>query len=105
MSDNSPVPLSTVQLVPEAKKKNIDLCIICQHKKDTQGCVKLAGTPDGRNIIQTSELLQDGLLISLSGCDLLKIKYHVKTCYARYKQSGKVHTQMQIFSKREATTE
>ena len=70
MSDNSPVPLSTVQLVPEAMKKNIDLCITCQHKKDTQESIKLTGTPDGRNtIVQTSELLQDGLLISLSDCD------------------------------------
>ena len=84
MSDNSPVPSSTVQLVLAAKKKNIDLCIICQHKKDAQRCIKLTGTTDGRNIIiQTSELLQDEFFISLSDCDLLKIKYHVKTFYAR----------------------
>ena len=105
MSDNSPVPSSAVQLVPEAKKST-DLCIICQHKKDTWRWIKLTGTPDGRNIIiQTSELLQDGPLISLSDCDLAKIKYHFKTCYARYKRSGKRHTQMQNSSKREATTE
>ena len=75
MSDKSPVESSAVQHVPEAKKKNIDLSIICQHKKDTQGCIKLTGTPDGRNIIiQTFELLQDGRLISLSDCDLFKTK-------------------------------
>ena len=84
MSDNSPVPSSTVQLVLAAKKKNIDLCIICQHKKDAQRCINLTGTTDGRNIIiQTSELLQDEFFISLFDCDLLKIKYHVKTFYAR----------------------
>ena len=60
VSNNSPVPSSTGQLVPEAKKKNIALCVIWQHKKNTQGCIKSTGTPDGRNIIiQTSELLQD----------------------------------------------
>ena len=51
--------------------------------------MKLTGTPGGRNIIiQTFEFLQGGLLISLSNCDLIKAKHHVKTCYARYKQSG-----------------
>lgn len=65
----------------------------------------MTGTPDGRNtIIQTSELLQDATF-SLSDCDLVKIKYNVKTCYARYNRSGKRHTQMQNSRKREATTE
>ena len=50
-------------------------------------------------------MLQDGLLISLSDCDLLKIKYDVKTCYARYKRSGERHTSMKHFRKREVTTE
>ena len=69
----------------KAKKKNTDLCINCQHKNDAQGCVKLTDTPDGRNsIMQTSDMLQDGLLISLSNYQLLKIKYHAKTCYGRY---------------------
>ena len=79
---------------------------ICQLKKDTQGCIKLTGTSDCRNIImQTSELLQDGLLISLSDCEMLKINYLVKTFYAKYRPSGERRAQMQIFRKREATTE
>lgn len=42
----------------------------CMYKKDAQGCIKSTGTPDGRNIIiQTSELVQDRLWISLSDCD------------------------------------
>ena len=32
MSDNSPGPSSTAQLVTKAKKKNIDLCMICKHR-------------------------------------------------------------------------
>ena len=55
--------------------------------------------------MQTSELLQDGLLISLSDCEMLKIKYLVKTFYAKYRPSGERRAQMQIFRKREATTE
>ena len=50
-------------------------------------------------------MLQDGLLISLSDYDLLKIRYHVKTCYVRHKQSVERCTQMQNSSKHEATTE
>ena len=45
-------------------------------------------------------MLQDWLLISLSDCDLLKIKYH-----ARYSRSGERNTQMQNSSTREATAE
>ena len=100
LSDNFPVPSST------------DLCTfeehwfmyICQLKKDTQGCIKLTGTSDGRNIIiQKSELLQDRLLISLFDCDMLKIKYLVQTFYAKYRRKGERGAQMQIFRKREAT--
>ena len=93
MSDNSPGPTSTVQLVPEAKKKNTDLCATCQHKKDTKGYIKITGAPDDRNItIRESELL-------------LKIKYHGKICYARYKRSAERHSQTQSFRKREVNTE
>ena len=77
---------------------------ICQLKKDTQGCIKLIGTSDGRNIIiQKSELLQDRLLISLFDCDLLEIKHLVQIFYAKYRRKGERRAQMQIFRKREAT--
>ena len=90
MSDSSPGLLSTVHLVPEAEKKGIDLCIIFQNKDLIVH----------RNIvIQAFELVQDGFLISLSDYDIHKIKYHVKPCYARYKQSSERHTQMQNSSK------
>ena len=42
----------------EARKRDIELCVICQRKKDAQGSLKLPSTPDGRHhIIQTFQLL------------------------------------------------
>ena len=52
-----------MQLVPNSKPLNLDLCVICQHVKDTKGSAKLTSTNDGQQtIINTSEKLQDGLV-------------------------------------------
>ena len=65
----------------------------------------MTGTLDDRNYFGDIWIAARWTLISLSNCDLLKIKYHVKTCHTRYKRSGERHTQMQNSSKREATTD
>ena len=81
---SSPSFSSFVQLVSEKKKRNINLCIICQCWKDVKGSTKLTGTPEGRNhVILTPRTLQDEFLFGLTDADLLHIKYHVKSCYAR----------------------
>ena len=79
MSRSSPGSSSFVQPVPEKKKRNINLCIICQGNKDVKGNTKLTSTPESRNhIILTSQTLQDEFLFGLTDADLLNIKYHVK---------------------------
>ena len=87
MSNNSPGPSSTVQLMPEARSKNVKLCIICQRVKDNQGNSNITSTEEGRNVlIQTSQSLQDDLIKNLAEVDLSNIQYHVKTCYSTYKK-------------------
>ena len=105
MSDSSPGPSQSILLVSEARKRDSQLCIICQRKKDAQSSTKLTSTPDGRRvIIQTSQLLQDELLIGLSDTERLQMKYHVKSCYARYKRIGARQTQKETPAKRDAAT-
>ena len=85
MSDEPETLPTPFKLPSSSKQKNSDLCIICQKLKGSQGCTKLTSTVDGRSkIIVTSMLLNDKLL-RLSSNELSEIKYHVKTCYARYK--------------------
>ena len=84
MSLSSPSSSLFVQLVSEKKKRNIKLCIICQCRKDVKGSTKLTGPPEGRNhVILTPRTLQDEFLFGLTDADLLNIKYHVKSFYAR----------------------
>ena len=71
-----------------------------------QGSTKLPSTSEGRNhIILTSRTLQDGFLFSLTDADLLNIKYHVKSCSAKYKRSGERYTETPTSNKREASPE
>ena len=106
MSLSSPGSSSFVQLVPEKKKRNINLCIICQCKKDVKGSTKLTSTPEGRNhIILTSRTLQDEFLFGLTDADLFNIRYHVKSRFAKYKRSGERFTETPTLNKREASPE
>ena len=71
-----------------------------------QSSTKLPSTSEGRNhIILTSRTLQDGFLFSLTDADLLNIKYHVKSCSAKYKRSGERYTETPTSNKREASPE
>lgn len=102
MTDNSPGPSSPIELVPTPTKRNIELCIVCQMKKDTSSATKLTSTPEGRkNVIQVSNLLNDDLLNNLNDRELTFLKYHVKTCYARYKKSGERYAKKQEAKKKE----
>ena len=51
MSDESPGPSSSIQLVPAESKLNLNLCIICQKVKDSSGSCKLTSTSKGRNVL------------------------------------------------------
>ena len=106
MSLSSPGSSSSVQLVPEKKKKNINLCIICQCNKYVKDSTKLTSTPEGRNhVILTSRTLQDEYLFGLTDGDWLNIRYHVKSCYAKYKRSWERFTETPTPNKREASPE
>ena len=97
MSDE-PETLTTPSKLPSSSKQNdSDLCIICQKLKESRRCTKLTSTVDGRSkIMETSKLLNDKLLVHLSNNELSEIKYHGKTCYARYKRSGERHAKRTI---------
>ena len=87
MSDKSPGPSSSIELVPAETKLNLNLCIICQKIKDSSGSSKLTSTSEGRNVLlKTFQSLNDELMNNLSDHDLEKTQYHVKTCYASYKK-------------------
>ena len=59
----SPGPSHAVRLKQEVKAKHLNLCIVCQRKKDSKGNNKLTSTEDGRKVlIQTSQTLKDDLL-------------------------------------------
>ena len=101
MSDKSPGPSSSIQLVPAETKLNLNLCIICQKIKDSSGSSKLTSTSEGRNVLlKTSQSLNDELMNNLSDHDLEKIQYHVKTCYASYKRKGERNEQKKSKLKR-----
>ena len=94
MSDESPGPSSSIQLVPAEKKLNLSLCVICQKVKDSSGSSKLTSTSEGRNVLyKTSKSLNDELMNNLSENDIEKIQYHVKSCYASYKRKGERNDQ------------
>ena len=77
MSEESPSPSSSIQLVPADRKLNLNLCIICQKIKDSSGSSKLTSTSEGRNVLlKTSQSLNDELMNNLSDHDLEKIQYH-----------------------------
>ena len=96
MSNNSPGPSNSVQLLPKPRALNLQLCILCQHVKDSKGSTKLTSTADGRRVIfDTTEMLQDGLLANVDENDSSCIHYHVKTCYATYKRRGERHEELQ----------
>ena len=74
MSLSFPGSLSFIQLAPEKKKSNINLCIICQWNRDVKDSSKLTRTPECRNHINMTVLtLQDEFLFGLTDADLLKI--------------------------------
>ena len=78
MSDEPGTLTKPLKFPLSPKQKKLDLCIICQKLKDSQGCTKLTSTLDGRNkLIETGELLGDELLAHLSNNELSEIKYHV----------------------------
>ena len=73
MSDESPGPSSSIQLVPADRTLNLNLCIICQKIKDSSGSSKLTSTSEGRNVLlKTSQSLNDELMNNLSDHDLEK---------------------------------
>ena len=60
MSLSSPGFSLFAQLVPEKKKININVCIICQSHIDVKGSTKLTSVPEGRNhIVLTSRTLHN----------------------------------------------
>ena len=63
MSDKSPGPSSSIQLVPAERKLNLNLRIICQKIKDSSGSSKLTSTSEGRNVLlKTSQSLKGTLM-------------------------------------------
>ena len=77
MSNNSPGPSNSVQLLPKPRALNLQLCILCQHVKDSKGSTKLTSTADGRRVIfDTTEILQNGLLANVDENDSSCIHYH-----------------------------
>ena len=60
MSDESPDPSSSIQLVPAERKLNLNSCIICQKIKDSSASSKLTSTSEGRNVLlKISQSLND----------------------------------------------
>ena len=71
-----------------------------------EGSTNLTSTTECRNhIILTTRALQDGFLFVFTDADLLNIKYHVKSCYVKYKRSGKRFTETPTPNKQEASPE
>ena len=84
MEATSPGP--SIPLIQKKKKRNTNLCIICQKIYDRNKDKKLTSTTEGRTvIIEKSKILKDDLLIDLSENEYLCIKYHLRTCYAGYR--------------------
>ena len=74
-------------LLVKSKKLNLERCVICQNTNDSRGSKKLTSTDNGRrNLIKYSNTLQDYLWRGADEHDLERIKYHVDTCYSRYKR-------------------
>ena len=92
MSEESPSPSSSIQLVPADRKLNLNLCIICQKIKDSSGSSKFTSTSEGRmSCLKLHNHYE--LMNNLSDYDLEKIQYHVKICYASYKRKGERNEQ------------
>lgn len=86
MTDDSPGTVG-INLVPQLKGKNIDLCIICQHKKDSKGESKLTSTENGRTIlIDASRFFEDGIIQDLDEASLKIIQYHLHSCFSSYRK-------------------
>ena len=76
-----------ISKLANSKKLNLERCIICQNINSIRGSKKLTSTDNGRrNVINYSNTLQDNLLCDIDEHDLEHIKYHVDTCYSRYKR-------------------
>lgn len=100
MSDCLPGPLCAVERVPETKR-NLQLCIICQNVKDTQGNSYLYSMSNGRKTIQnTSYIMQEGLLNGFSSEGISKMNYHLKIFYSNYMTKVEQQTERQIEYKR-----
>ena len=89
MSAKTPGSCHSVQLVPPPSTRNLSLCLICQHVKDSNGSSSLSSTEAGRQvIIDTSRKLNDDLLHGIESEDLKRIQYHCKGCYGPYRLKG-----------------
>ena len=93
MSAKTPGLCHSVQLVsPPASStpRNLHLCLIFQHVKDAYGSQSLTSTETGRQlIIETSEILKDGLIDGIDAEEQKQIKYHSKSCYSVYRLKGR----------------
>ena len=66
---------------------NLEKYIICQNIDVSRGSKKVTSTDnERRHLIEYSNTLQDNLLRGVDEHDLERIKYHVDTCYSRYKR-------------------
>ena len=78
--------MESLQLVQKnVKKKNINLCIICQKNKATE---KLSSTDNGRKKLLTtaSKILKDGFFDKFNDNNILSLTYHC-SCYKTYFKS------------------
>ena len=79
----TPTNLKLIDIV-----KDINKCIICQRLQDNKNSKKLTSTQQGReSIIDCSRVLKDELLEGIQESNYCQIKYHVQTCYPRYKRA------------------
>ena len=77
MTETSPGPSPAVELVSRQEVRIIKLCIICQKViKDSNRNSKLSSTPEGRGkIVQTSNLINDDLLINIAESNSYSLQY------------------------------
>ena len=70
----SPGTSTFIELVSKPKKRNVELCIICQKTRDSNQNAKLTSTPAGRGVvIKTSRILPDDSLYNISENELNKV--------------------------------
>lgn len=87
------------------RSQDLSKCIICQKAKDNKGSDKLTSTEKGRRIvIDCSVLLKDDILEGIQENEYEQIKYHVNTCYSRYKRL-KERTEIKVDIVEEETAE